>query len=458
MSDQNAPYPWPQGHAAPEASPVAGTPTRFVDQALSEPPTTDEPVRGQRGLGPFTLREWFVIALGTALVVLSFFSLFSGAIGGGYAPVWSFGIAWIGAVGLPLAAVVLIVLRRMLPRFRNVGGLSIDQAASVAFSVAAFVWLDIGIILTQMSAGIGEIVSQFAGGLPFNVGSVFGVGAIVWISFVVALAGVFFTVFARFVPPFAEDFVGREEVPAHATARPVRPILATPRPQPAQASWPAAAPGMADGSLYSQQPGDGAPHAWQQAPGAYGVPRPHAHEPSGQHTGASFSAQDPFGQQPSPAQAPFAASAPEARPSEQRTDTVGATPAVQEPAGTQEDGAAAPSPEPEQTAMAAEQVPGDAAGGVDQIAPETTSIASVDPMTDAPRDEAPQQEPVPAPQPFWALAPVERDVHDFEGRPIFRIGPTAWALVLEDRSSYFVMRHDDGRIGYLHDTTGVTRG
>ncbi|MFT4230344.1 MAG: hypothetical protein QM602_08655, partial [Microbacterium sp.] len=73
----------------------------------------------------------------------------------------------------------------------------------------------------------------------------------------------------------------------------------------------------------------------------------------------------------------------------------------------------------------------------------------------------PEPEPEPARvvhQAFWALAPEERDVHDERGVPIFRIGPTAWALVIEDRGSLFVIRHEDGRIGYLHDVTGVTRG
>ncbi|MFH8252358.1 hypothetical protein ACH3VR_18475 [Microbacterium sp. B2969] len=61
-------------------------------------------------------------------------------------------------------------------------------------------------------------------------------------------------------------------------------------------------------------------------------------------------------------------------------------------------------------------------------------------------------------QAFWALVPEERDVTDEQGRPLWRIGPGAWALVIEDRGDVFVMRHEDGRIGYLHDTTGVTRG
>ncbi|MET0782168.1 MAG: hypothetical protein ABWY26_06265 [Microbacterium sp.] len=61
-------------------------------------------------------------------------------------------------------------------------------------------------------------------------------------------------------------------------------------------------------------------------------------------------------------------------------------------------------------------------------------------------------------QAFWALAPEERDVVDDRDVPIFRIGPTAWALVLEDRGEVFVVRHEDGRVGYLHDVSGITRG
>ncbi|MDD7962407.1 hypothetical protein [Microbacterium thalli] len=64
----------------------------------------------------------------------------------------------------------------------------------------------------------------------------------------------------------------------------------------------------------------------------------------------------------------------------------------------------------------------------------------------------------PTQQAFWALAPEERDVLDETGAPLFRIGPTAWALVIEDRGEVFVVRHEDGRVGYLHETRDVTRG
>jgi len=61
-------------------------------------------------------------------------------------------------------------------------------------------------------------------------------------------------------------------------------------------------------------------------------------------------------------------------------------------------------------------------------------------------------------QAFWALAPEERDVVDQTGAPIFRVGPTAWALVVEDHGDRFVVRHEDGRVGHLLNVDGVTRG
>ncbi|MCC4907597.1 hypothetical protein LQ938_06380 [Microbacterium sp. cx-55] len=82
---------------------------------------------------------------------------------------------------------------------------------------------------------------------------------------------------------------------------------------------------------------------------------------------------------------------------------------------------------------------------------ETGAQQTIDP------DPEPVAEPA-AQQPFWALAPVEREVLDERGAPLFVIGPTAWALVIEDRGEVFVVRHEDGRIGYLHDVTDVTRG
>ncbi|MFC4137392.1 MULTISPECIES: hypothetical protein [unclassified Microbacterium] len=66
--------------------------------------------------------------------------------------------------------------------------------------------------------------------------------------------------------------------------------------------------------------------------------------------------------------------------------------------------------------------------------------------------------PADATQPFWILTPDAREVLDEHGRELFTIGPHAWALVIDDRGGAYVIRHDDGRIGYLHDITNITKG
>lgn len=91
------------------------------------------------------------------------------------------------------------------------------------------------------------------------------------------------------------------------------------------------------------------------------------------------------------------------------------------------------------------------AGAADVFAPVETTVIEQQPA-------ASEQQAPAATQAFWALAPVERDVVDEQGLPLFTVGPTAWALVIEDRGDTFVVRHEDGRIGYLTDVSGVTRG
>ncbi|MCR2785865.1 hypothetical protein NQ154_14915 [Microbacterium sp. zg.B96] len=92
---------------------------------------------------------------------------------------------------------------------------------------------------------------------------------------------------------------------------------------------------------------------------------------------------------------------------------------------------------------------------VEPIEPTEAETTDVEPIeqTDAETTAAPV-----ASQAFWALVPVERDVVDEYGVPLFRVGPEAWTLVIEDRNEIFVVRHEDGRVGYLHDVTGITRG
>ncbi|MBA8816292.1 hypothetical protein FHX48_001365 [Microbacterium halimionae] len=119
-----------------------------------------------------------------------------------------------------------------------------------------------------------------------------------------------------------------------------------------------------------------------------------------------------------------------------------------------------PAPAPVYAAPAAVSEPSNEAV-TDAYAPDAfTSLSSESPSNEAApaaEDLTTTVQPT-AHQAFWALSPVERDVLDVQGNPIFSVGPTAWALVIEDRGEVFVVRHEDGRVGFLHDVSGITRG
>lgn len=558
MIDQNA-Y-GAAGHVQPPygGADTTAAPHRFIDQASSVSGGDEHGVEPQAGFGLYTLREWIVIFLGVALTVLSFFSAFTLDVISGYTPVWAIGVTWLGAAFFPLVAVLLIALRRFVPRLQNLGALSLDQLASVAFAVAAFLWLNMALIVLQISAAIDDLYQQLGaasdavGGMYDLAQSPLRVGTIVWIALVVALAGVFFTVFARFVPPFSADFIGREQKPAHSTARPPRPLAKRARPAaPAAPAWPPTAPaahgapqpaydpsGMtpppapaADNAVPPAPQPDGAafgqpapydqvaptsfdqetappyaqnapdPHAQESAPPyTQGTPVPHAQDvpaSDGQSVPSTYAAPAPTDESPAaevadaplpvdatpvddvavpesapapaadaqPDEIPAAADAgvpdrapavdavtdPDAAPTDAVTPAEAATERSAGPAVTFGAQPMASTPAEESAAPIAD------AGAPAAAAADHAPAADASPIAAAPgADAAPQA--AATSQPFWALAPVERDVHDFDGNPIYRVGPTAWALVLEDRGSYFVMRHDDGRIGYLHDTSGITRG
>ncbi|WP_240949048.1 hypothetical protein [Microbacterium sp. CFH 90308] len=352
------------------------------DQREPNIETADAEEAPQYGLGPFSIRE--VALMGTWLVafVVSFFPIY-GEIGRGPS-VWSNGIDWVLTIGVPTAAVFLIVLRRLSPQgIRRVGSLGIDQFASVAFSVSTVLWL------TMIWNSFITLANQ----------RFFAATWVVWVEFFLMLAGVLLTVFAPFIAPFAQDFSGRPEVVAHRSARPVRPVTPRPVAQPR-------AEAASEGAAYGAYP-DYAPPAAPAAPAPYeaagdtGVAAPAASEPLREDRGATEAAY---------------------------TEATPLTPEAETPATA------------ETTAI------------------ETEAWESAQ----APASSAAEDSAAPAAQPrhqaFWALVPEERDVVDEIGIPVFRISPTAWALVIEDRGDVFVVRHEDGRIGYLHDVSGVTRG
>ena len=199
------------GTTRPRAEPPEGkivTDEQLDDSIAAEPTDASASVAEtpQYGVGPFSIRE---VALGGVWLVafaVSFFSLAEGR----FDSVWTSGILWILTIGVPTAAVFLIALRRLSPQgIRRVGSLGIDQFASVAFSVSAVLWLQI----------VWETVA-FA-----TQSGVWARSWVMWVELVVMLAGVVLTVAAPFVPPFADDFRGRREVPAHRVARPIRPVI-----------------------------------------------------------------------------------------------------------------------------------------------------------------------------------------------------------------------------------------
>ncbi|MFD4959765.1 hypothetical protein [Microbacterium sp. NPDC058389] len=344
----------------------------------------------QYGVGPFSIRE---VSLGGAWLIAfiaSFFPVY-GEIGNG-PTVWGSGIDWLLTIGVPTVAVFLIVLRRLSPQgIRRVGSLGIDQFASVAFSVSTVLWL--AIIWKSFITLLGQ--------------SVFAGTWVVWVEFIMMLAGVFLTVLAPFIPPLNQDFIGRTEVPAHRVARPARPVA--PRPvqsAPAPAAEAAATPVYAEYAAPAEPGGDAAV------------------EPAATDASPYWDADG---------------------------DVVGAD-----------------------TATDATTVIPVADAQADADAATTVLPVAVADAADAVGEHEPDSQPAPEPQPepvavaepvaasqhqaFWALVPEERDIVDEIGIPVFRIGPTAWALVIEDRGEVFVVRHEDGRIGYLHDVSGVTRG
>jgi hypothetical protein len=375
----------------------ANTEDQVVPEA--EPTTEATTERPLYGIGPVTVRELSLVAVWLVAFIISFFPIFpidrflgTSAVAPGIS-VWTIGIEWVLTIGLPTVAVFLLVLRRFSPDgIRRVGSLAIDQFASVAFSVSAVVWFS---MLWQ------DIAGSISGlGLSYSW--------VVWVEFFLMLAGVVLTVLAPFIPPFAEDFQGRTEVPAHRNARPVRAVTARPRPE-----RPVAPPTA-------------------EPQGAYTAPSEFDAAPSGYATGP--------------------------QPSYDAAPAYDPAPSAYEPAPS----AYEPAAEPETAAQPvsdANDTGTFSALGID------TSATQEDENWSPPyarRGSEPEAEPQPAPaaqqSPFWALAPVEREVHDELGAPIFTVGPTAWALVIEDRGAVYVIQHEDGRIGYLHDVSGIRRG
>ncbi|WP_396657831.1 hypothetical protein [Microbacterium sp.] len=366
-----------------------------ADAVGADPMSSQDPP--QYGVGPFTIREVALLGVWLAAFVVSFFPVYTDLVGralGGGLSVWVMGLDWILTIGVPTVAMFLVVLRRFSPQ----GIRRVGSLGIDQFASVAF----------TVSATVWLVA------LWHNVAVVISDGVwvrtwVVWVEFFLMLAGVVLTVAAPLIPVLAEDFRGRPETPAHRSARPVRAVTPRPprpKPAPAPAADPYAAPDQDEA---------------QAVPPAEGT----------------FTAEEAYGR---------------------AGDEVTAS------AGAPADPTVRPEPlDDALTVTGAYRALGFEGERRDEPVADEFAAGPRYARSEPEPEPEPQPEPEPEPQrtahqAFWALAPEERDVHDEHGVPIFRIGPTAWALVIEDRGSLFVIRHEDGRIGYLHDVTGVTRG
>lgn len=448
-----------------DADGAAAASESTVDEVFSDDDGVlyDDEVTPEFGILGFTLRELLIVGVWLVAFISSFFPHAVDA------SIWSTGIQWILPIGVPTVAVFLLILRRFSPDgIRRVGSLGIDQFASVAFSVAAVFW-------------IGALWNAVAFAIEF------GVFALSWsgiVQLVASLALVTLTVFAPLVPGLREDFHGRLVTLAHRNANPVRPVIPRPRPEPAPAvdvdserssesvdgSAPSASLTAADyaSDATEQYASDtNAQYASdttaQHAPDTttqYGSDATVPHEPAA-HTTQAFpaggldvelsgnQATDEVARLDLAEQVPLAAHASGGGTgTEQATSDEDYAPAYSRSSRGQE-------PEIVSDTGSIESLLG--ATAQDISSPETTAFPAVDDHdTDVSANDA--YATAPAAQPFWVLAPTERDVHDERGEAIFQIGPNAWALVIEDRGGAYVVRHDDGRIGYLHDIADITKG
>lgn len=442
----DSPQPSPETTNASAAPAESTTAAAAAEEPFTEDDGVlyDEEVQPEYGILGFTLRELIIGGLWLVSFAVSFFPAY-GLLS--FGSVWTQTLEWIQPIGLPTVAVFLIVLRRFSPDgIRRVGSLGIDQFASVVFSFAALYWVAAAVELTAASVS----------------GKIWFVNWVVIVQVVVTLALVAATVFAPLIPGLREDFRGRLVTLAHRNANPVRPVIARPRPERPVAATPApASTDLADEEI--DGPVGSVPLTAHVSGGVLGT-MPGIDDPDYVPGYARSSRGEVIDDEPvvepvgEAVVEPETVVEPEAGPV-----------AVAEPVDVAEPVFEA-DPAIEADVASAEPEIADDADAVAELLAEAEVVVETDPAVEPPvtnetlvlddlmADRAPAAEQAPSSQPFWALAPTERDVHDEQGQPLFRIGPDAWALVLEDRGGAYVVRHDDGRIGYLHDIADITKG
>ncbi|MFC7789477.1 hypothetical protein ACU045_10900 [Microbacterium sp. MAHUQ-60] len=407
-------------------SPEAGGDDARVDEEAIDDDAVfyEDQVEPEYGILGFTLRELVIVGAWALAFLVSFFPVLHGG-----ASVWTSGIDWILTIGVPTAAVFLVVLRRFSPEgIRRVGSLGIDQFASVAAAVAAVTWTQV--VWHQVTASI-QSGALLLGWVPV-------------VALVATLALVAATVVAPLIPGLREDFEGRMETLAHRNADPVRPVIRRPRPVPA----PPVVDAEADDE--SQMVAATAETAVDPEPGNTPIAGADATEEAEGEADADATRVIevvPDVEAPQPQAASVAGLPADPGPRQEGTaytDPIGALHEIFESRGTPVPGDAEHPPGGQDPAGRDGSEQNRAGGEAEALLRRNRSEYVRDVQTEA--------------QPFWILAATERDVLDERGQPLYRIGPNAWTLVIEDRDGAYVVRHDDGRIGYLHDLSDITKG
>lgn len=253
QDQQAAPLPgFAQGAAASAGHSAAGHPVgQPGDQSGAHPaagpfsvgqfagqPRAGQPARAAREprpvrtVGVFTLREVLFVILSALLVLISFVPAFHLGQFGAPLTLWNLQFAPmpVAVSILPLIALALVLLRRLVPRVSwRVGSLSVDQFASVATVIAA-----VGYVLFVSAYTVLTVPGQINWSLPVGT--------------ILALATLFTSTFAPFLPIFKSEFDEREEVPAAPIARAPRVITPTPRPRATQPTPGAAGFGVSAGA------------------------------------------------------------------------------------------------------------------------------------------------------------------------------------------------------------------
>ncbi|WP_336854824.1 hypothetical protein [Sinomonas albida] len=431
--------------------------------------------------GPFTARD---LAIFGGVLVTFIGSLLPLVQRAGALNVWNGQNLYFIAIGilLPIVLAGLFVWRRLAPEASiRVGSLSLDQFASVVA------------VLTCSYYFLFAVTVFSAGGIVGFVGGAVLVAA---------------TLFARAIPLFAGDFLGRAEVPAHVVAR----DAVAPAPKPAAgksaAGQPAGAARVTPWASPSVNDDGRAPHegeagvssagaaaaasgvAGAAAAGAgvaalaagamaaeAGSREAEGSEPEPKQEQKSASVADivaavhgePEADAEHPAESGLVAGGPEAAGHEAAAGTAApdaaaeTAPAAAATAPGEADGEAYGAPEPKAEPKAEAEAnhttvlsAAKAADAEDQPATQATSVVDRSSGHEASRnfDESPADY-----EAFWFAVNQQRTAVDPQsGLPMFNLEPGQWILALQDRGDEFLVQSQDGRVGVLRDLSGIERG